>query len=755
LDGELASQVTSRNKELLGNVRRMLDAENSLADVVLSVETLQSAVRRIRAEIAGPYEHIKARTCQLRNLHATVGMLRHLIHRIKLAQKLRQQMAAPASQLDLAKAAKLLTDIHAVDAEIDLTGVDAVDADAAFLAEASKTIHDQAEAALSEGMESMSQAKVGSALQVFFNLDQLPQAVDSLLSRYTHELERAARAALDARALSAAAAAAGHSGAGGIMGSPGAGLGARSMGAGGWQDKLWGGLKEVADTLSTAAAGVWHLQRVVAKKKDPLSHVCFLDVLVPEGKTLLCTRFWDDAVRVLGDAFASVSRPSTKAGFLRDALVASYPKLAHTFESMFERLATETTMKGVLPAVTPEQLQQLLGATAPLQNAYLGGCLARMSDAVTAAFPGGARSLPSPADVQKLIGVLHEELKAGGICPQLAAMVAATAGKALALLAEKAEYMAATGPEVRVVPGPGSPATPPQVRNIALCSSLQEVHRSLVSLLPRLPPAAAPALGAALEAVQATAIEVVAPIFKSAMEGVEERLVKMHDANYGAEGGEAGMVNTSTHISDVVALMGAFRSEVLARFVPPPSPQVASAVSALVERMAARSLIFFVRHASLVRPLGQAGKLQLAKDMAELQLGVGSSLWPLEALGPPFRVVKAFRSLLFTDAPPTVLTSPLLRELPASITAHHLFSRLPATIPAPHERSGLSAAQYSLWLDSHSVDEVLRGVSGALDAAPSAALGEPPAPEVVAVIRQLCAQAAAAAAAAGQQGAGQ
>jgi conserved oligomeric Golgi complex subunit 5 len=145
LDGELASQVTSRNKELLGNVRRMLDAENSLADVVLSVETLQSAVRRIRAEIAGPYEHIKARTCQLRNLHATVGMLRHLIHRIKLAQKLRQQMAAPASQLDLAKAAKLLTDIHAVDAEVDLTGVDAVDADAAFLAEASKTIHDQAE----------------------------------------------------------------------------------------------------------------------------------------------------------------------------------------------------------------------------------------------------------------------------------------------------------------------------------------------------------------------------------------------------------------------------------------------------------------------------------------------------------------------------------------------------------------------------------------------------------------------------------
>ncbi len=78
-----------------------------------------------------------------------------------------------------------------------------------------------------------------------------------------------------------------------------------------------------------------------------------------------------------------------------------YPKLAHVLESMVERLSAETTMQvsqpprtdapahatshltvlcsvgvgrwlavcsqGVVPAVGPEQLQQLLGATAPLQ----------------------------------------------------------------------------------------------------------------------------------------------------------------------------------------------------------------------------------------------------------------------------------------------------------------------------------------------------------------------------------------------------
>ncbi len=44
---------------------------------------------------------------------------------------------------------------------------------------------------------------------------------------------------------------------------------------------------------------------------------------------------------------------------------------------------------------------------------------------------------------------MHEELKACGDSPWLAGRAAASAGTALQLLAERAEYMAATGPEVR------------------------------------------------------------------------------------------------------------------------------------------------------------------------------------------------------------------------------------------------------------------------------------------------------------------
>ena len=55
------------------------------------------------------------------------------------------------------------------------------------------------------------------------------------------------------------------------------------------------------------------------------------------------------------------------------------------------------------------------------------------------------------------------------------------------------------------------------------------------------------------------------------------------------------------------------RIEFLSKFSPVPSPHVPSYTAALVERLARRVLAFFVRHAALLRPLSQAGKLQLAK----------------------------------------------------------------------------------------------------------------------------------------------
>lgn len=95
-----------------------------------------------------PQRQVKAKTTQLTNMHTTIELLRHLGHRLKLVAKLRQQLEAAPQLLDLAKAAKLLTDINTVSREVDFGGVAAAEADEAFLQQAGAHIHDQAQVRL-------------------------------------------------------------------------------------------------------------------------------------------------------------------------------------------------------------------------------------------------------------------------------------------------------------------------------------------------------------------------------------------------------------------------------------------------------------------------------------------------------------------------------------------------------------------------------------------------------------------------------
>lgn len=61
--------------------------------------------------------------------------------------------------------------------------------------------------------------------------------------------------------------------------------------------------------------------------------------------------------------------------------------------------------------------------------------------------------------------------------------------------------------QVSLGPASGGGANASQLRNIALCSQLQEVHRSMITLLPRLPAAAAAALQGTLDALQGCAVD--------------------------------------------------------------------------------------------------------------------------------------------------------------------------------------------------------------------------------------------------------
>jgi conserved oligomeric Golgi complex subunit 5 len=145
LEGELSEQIIGKHHQLLSTARKVVDTEDSIQEVTASLSTVQLAVKRIRAELVGPYEHVKAQTTKLRNLHSTVDLLRHLIYRLKLTQKLKVQMQLQPGAIDLAKAARILTDISSIDSNVDFSGVEAATADDEYLSNARQSIRTQAE----------------------------------------------------------------------------------------------------------------------------------------------------------------------------------------------------------------------------------------------------------------------------------------------------------------------------------------------------------------------------------------------------------------------------------------------------------------------------------------------------------------------------------------------------------------------------------------------------------------------------------
>eukprot|EP00241_Pyramimonas_parkeae_P023507 CAMPEP_0114301796 /NCGR_PEP_ID=MMETSP0059-20121206/14308_1 /TAXON_ID=36894 /ORGANISM="Pyramimonas parkeae, Strain CCMP726" /LENGTH=296 /DNA_ID=CAMNT_0001424579 /DNA_START=116 /DNA_END=1002 /DNA_ORIENTATION=+ len=206
LDTELRAEVVTRHDQLLMQVSGLRETETSLAAVSTGVANLQAAVVRVRAEIAEPYRQIQTRTRQLAALNETVDLLRRVLRMLKLIAKLREQLAS--SNPDLSKAAKMLHDIEQLKADGDLNGIDVLDEEVSWLASVGKELRVKAEIMLKQGMQSLSQAEVGTVLQVYYNLDELHGAVRDVQARYIQVLSSQLTLALDPAKISAVSAAA-------------------------------------------------------------------------------------------------------------------------------------------------------------------------------------------------------------------------------------------------------------------------------------------------------------------------------------------------------------------------------------------------------------------------------------------------------------------------------------------------------------------------------------------------------------------
>ncbi|CAN6937734.1 unnamed protein product [Brassica oleracea] len=708
LDSQLRSDVVSRHPELLSQLSSLSHAEISLSSLRSSVSSLQSSIRRIRSDLSEPVRSIKSKSTQLSNLHSASELLSHSVRALRLSKKLRDLTdGSDPEKIDLTKAAQLHFEILTMCREYDLFGIEVIDEEIKFVKEIGEKLRSEAMKVLERGVEGLNQAEVGTGLQVFYNLGELKVTVDQVVNKYKAMAVKSVGVAMDMKAISSGPGGGGF-GPGGIRSS-----GAPHIGGGGKvREALWQRMGSCMDQLYALVKAVWHLQRVLSKKRDPFTHVLLLDEVIKEGDSMLTDRVWDALVK----AFTSQMKSAfTASSFVKEIFTMGYPKLVSMIENLLERIARDTDVKGVLPAVNSERKEQMVSCIAIFQTAFLSLCFGRLSDLVNSIFPMSSRgSLPSKEQISQVLSHIQDEIEAVHPDGRLTLLVLREIGKALSNLAQRAECQISTGPETRQITGP---ATSTQIRNFTLCQHLQGIHTHISSMVADLPSIAADVLSPHLGAIYAAACEPVTPLFKAMRDQLESCILQIHDQNFDVD--DAALDNnTSPYMEELQRSILHFRREFLSRLLPSAAsantPGTESICTRLARQMASRVLIFYIRHASLVRPLSEWGKLRMARDMAELELAVGQNLFPVEQLGAPYRALRAFRPFIFLETS-EMGSSPLIQDLPPSIVLHHLYTRGPDELESPMQKNRLSAKQYSLWLDNQKEDQIGKGIKATLD----------------------------------------
>ncbi|KAK2079456.1 hypothetical protein QBZ16_003148 [Prototheca wickerhamii] len=713
LETEIRAHLSAHEDELIGSLGSLGPLEVGLDKTALSIAYLRSLTTRVRSETVGCASRVRELTTLASNLRATIDLLQHVAYRLKLISQLRTSVGSESiGLLEAASAARILCQIQSLDetSGIDISGVAALREHEGLLRSARQSVTQRAEAALREGMTGHSQAELGSGLQVFFNLGTLPAAVDQAVAGAAARADAAFAEALDPRRRPA-----GGAGSGEPAARPSA---------------LWEDLASALAALRAGALAAWHLEQVLLVKRDAATGRAFFAAVL-EGRAAADARptgpvvaFWAAALPAVARRFEAAFRAAAGGApqrATREALEASYPRLAAALEETVAALRRDAQLRGgadapaaEAPSAPREPFAGLVAVAHPFQQAagdgargLLGAGGAGGPNTQPFGAAGLAASVPSPADAQRLVARLHEELKSGASGGRtLAADVAALAARTLRGAAAAVRGAAASGPELRAVSGVAPAALQ---RNVALCNALAEVPRCLAASLPWLDGCGAGAARARLEAtlrdeVGGAQLDLIMPTLRALSEWLEEPLQRLSSQPSGVwAGSETEVAETATSL----AAGGAAGER---------APSVARA---LVLRLAARLLAVYVRHASLARPLDGRAAMQIAKDIGDLEAAVAGALVPLEAVPEPARELRAFRKALFIE--PALLAEAALGEaadpglaaLPAPVAVHVLVGRGPEAVPSPHARLGLTAPQYSLWLDQHSDAEAIKFIAGA------------------------------------------
>ncbi|XP_060929239.1 conserved oligomeric Golgi complex subunit 5 [Limanda limanda] len=725
LDKELHSQVVARHEDLLSQATGIESLEGVLQMMQTRISALQAAVDRIRTKIVDPYNKIMARITQLARLQVACDLLRRIIRILYLSKRLQGQLQGGSREIT--KAAQSLNELDYLSQGVDLSGIEVIENDLLLISRARLEVENQAKRLLEQGMEIQNPSQVGTALQVFYNLGSLRETISSVVGGYRTNIQDNITSALDIKGLTQPS---------NPRGAPGRAVLPTPGNTAAFRAALWTNLEKLMDQICAACRQVQHLQKVLMKKRDPVTHVCFIDEISKEGQPDILFTFWTDVTNTLSEEF---HRATEGSSFLKQAFEGEYPKLLRLYNELWRRLqqysaslqgaltssggmdvsleimATETDSQDLFTHgkqdYSPEKALKV--SLQPYEAAYLSKSLSRLFDPINLVFPMGGRNPPSSDELDSIIKTISSELNVASVDPDLSLAVAKNAAKTVQLFCVKSEQLLSTQGDASQVIGP---LTEGQRRNVAVVNSLfrlQLAVSKIISGLGGCPAAAAEALSSSLEGVQTLMSSAVHPLLQSVSDSIEAIIITLHQEDFSGplSSPDKPDVPCSLYMKELQGFISRVMSDYFRHI------QCTDFIYESTESIAKKAIELFLRHASLLRPLGEGGKMRLAADFAQMELAVAPLCRRVSDLGKPYRMLRSFRPLLFQTSE-LIASSPAVGDLiPYSTLLHFLFNRAPSELKSPHQRAEWSVARYSQWLQDHpSERDRLTLIRGALEA---------------------------------------
>ncbi|XP_065739811.1 conserved oligomeric Golgi complex subunit 5 isoform X7 [Phocoena phocoena] len=706
LDKELHLQVVARHEDLLAQATGIESLEGVLQMMQTRIGALQGAVDRMKAKIVEPYNKIVARTAQLARLQVACDLLRRIIRILYLSKRLQGQLQGGSREIT--KAAQSLSELDYLSQGIDLAGIEVIENDLLFVARARLEVENQAKRLLEQGVETQNPTQVGTALQVFHNLGTLKDTITSVVDGYCAAIEENIHSALDIKVLTQPSQSA-------VRGAPGRSTMPAPGNSAAFRASLWTNMEKLVDHIFTVCGQVQHLQKILAKKRDPVSHICFIEEIVKDGHAEILYTFWNSVTQALSSQFQTATNSSM---FLKQAFEGEYPKLLRLYNDLWKRLQQYSqSIQGNFNSSGTADLyadlqhmeddtqdifiprkpdydpgKALKDSLQPYEAAYLSKSLSRLFDPINLVFPPGGRNPPSADELEGIIKTIASELNVAAVDADLTLAVSKNVAKTIKLYGVKSEQLLSTQGDASQVIGP---LTEGQRRNVAVVNSLYKLHQSVTKVVHVL-------MGNAVQ-----------PLLTSVGDAIEAIIITMHQEDFSGSLPSSGKpdVPCSLYMKELQGFIARVMSDYFKHF------ECLDFVFDNTEAIAQRAIELFIRNASLIRPLGEGGKMRLAADFAQMELAVGPFCRRVSDLGKSYRMLRSFRPLLFQTSE-HVASSPALGDIiPFSIIIQFLFTRAPPELRSPFQRAEWSHARFSQWLDDHpSEKDRLLLVRGALEA---------------------------------------